>query len=243
MKAICAVLVSSVVLLSGCATLPGTTNQNSSVCTKIKNIAFTKDGTEFINPDDAIRILSACEEQRRSDPATIRAALLQMRSAAYGQTKDYGRAIADAEEVRRLIPVRTAWDVITIAALYRNSGQPEKALDLLRNMLKDHMGMGGKGTSPGMPSYYHLGLTLVALEKWPEAAEAFTEGLTYQPDYIWAYMYRALSFDAINDSERSRADIKEVQRRIAMLNGKEQEATQKSLREEKFSALLKKYGN
>ncbi|TLS20192.1 MAG: tetratricopeptide repeat protein [Betaproteobacteria bacterium] len=243
MRAIYAVLASCMVLLSGCATSPEKTTQTDTACSKIQNLAIAEDDNGFVTPDEAIRVLSACELQRRDTPAIVRASVLKMRSVAYGQIKDYSKAIADAEEVRRLLPARTAWDVIFMAALYRDSGQPEKALGLLRNMLKDHLGMSGKGTPPGMPSYYHLGLTLVALEKWPEAAEAFTEGLTYQPDYIWAYMYRALSFDAMNDSERARADVREAQRLISMQKGKQQLIAQKSLGEAQFSVLLKKYRN
>ena len=46
-----------------------------------------------------------------------------------------------------------------------------------------------------MPSYYHLGRALVELQQWSGAAESFSEGMRYQQDYVWAYAYRGLAYD------------------------------------------------
>lgn len=210
-------------------------------CAKINLLKFVKDGSKFENPQLALDVLSACNAPSRALPAQGRAAVLRLRSTAHEQLNDYGKAIADREESLRLVPARTAWEVIPLAALYRETGQPERALVALRQMLNDHLGVTGKGTSPGMPSYYHLGVTLIALEKWPEAAEAFSEGLTYQAEYPWAYLYRALSYDHMNDVDLARDDVRKVRLLIDALMDENRAVLLEGLNKPPFKALMAKY--
>jgi tetratricopeptide (TPR) repeat protein len=236
-----AVVAVCATLLSACTTSQNTPIREVQACAKIKNLSLGKDGTQYANPVLAIEVLSECDATSQNSPAGTRAALLQMRSIAYAQTKDYVKATTDFEDALRLRPARTAWDDIGLAALYRKSGQPERALALLRKMLDDHLGMNGKGTTPGMPSYYHLGLTLVALEKWPEATEAFTEGLTYQPDYSWAYFYRALAYNGMNDADHARADLRKGQKLVETSSNAIRTQTQEALKQEPFATLFERY--
>ncbi|SFN61960.1 Tetratricopeptide repeat-containing protein [Formivibrio citricus] len=236
-----------VVLLSGCAGAQSkvmtsdVAAKGQDPCAQIKPLKLNADGTNFENPQLAIDVLSACNASNTRAPSKARAAIFKLRSTAYAQLGDYGKAISDCEESLRLVPARTAWDVITLASLYRQSGQPERALGALRQMLKDHLGVSGKGTTPGMPSYYHLGMTLVALEQWPEAAEAFSEGLTYQPDYAWAYLYRALSYDHMNDMDRARDDVRKGRSLIDALKDDDRAEGLKSLSKPPFATLMAKY--
>lgn len=230
------------VLVSACATLGRGAFGGDPACARIKELSFDKSGAQYTNPTEAIKVLSECDAKSQNSPAGARAAVLRMRGIAYEQINDYAKAIADSEGALRLRPARTAWDVIGLAALYRKAGQPERALVLLRkNIFDEHLGMTGKGTTLGMPSYYHLGLTLVDLEKWPEAVEAFTEGLTYQPDYAWAYLSRAVAYSGMRDVEHARADLMKGRKLIDAMSSDSRTQAQESLKQEPFATLLAKY--
>ncbi|MEN4922759.1 hypothetical protein ABE485_29085 [Achromobacter spanius] len=202
---------------------------------------FTEDGQGFEDPDYAIRQLSTCLSSWPDAPAGYRALTLQMRAVAYRQEKDYTHAIADREESLRLSPPRTGWDIIALASDYRDDGQPGRAVELLRKMLQDNMGLRGKGTTPGMPSYYHLGRSLVELQQWSSAAEAFSEGMNYQPDYVWAYAYRSLAYDRMEQPELARADIDKVRSLIRESKPDARERDLQALQKPPFAELLTKY--
>jgi tetratricopeptide (TPR) repeat protein len=200
----------------------------------------TPDGSELANSEEALKATSECIALSSTSLA-MRAGMLRIRSLAYEQLKDFKRAIVDYENALQLVPARTAWDIITLASYYREAGQPEHALLLLKQMLSDHLGTSGKGSAPGMPSYYNLGITLIALQEWPEAAEAISEGLTYQTTYSWAYLYRALAYDHMNNAELARADIYKVR---SLINAEKEDVREKFLQRLKtlqLSELLIKY--
>jgi len=235
------------ILLSGCA---GTSNaglvsrspiSQVSPCQQTKDIKLTKDGKDFENPDQVIRQLSACLLSWPDAPASYRALTLNMRAAAYEQQQDYTHAIADCEESFRLMPPRTGWDIIRLASNYRDDGQPERAVELLRKMLQDNLGLSGKGTTPGMPSYYHLGRALIDLQQWQAAAEAFSEGMSYQQDYVWAYAYRSLAYDRMKQPTLARADIDKARSLIDKLKPDAREEGRQNLQQSPFSELLTKY--
>lgn len=248
MKAhIYATLASFLIFLSGCAGVKnaGITDRNATIqsgpCGQTKQMKLTKDGDAFQDADQAIRLLSECIAASQEAPATYRALTLTMRSIAYAQKKDYKHAIADREESLRLMPARTGWDVIGLASNYRDNGQPERALELLRKMLQDNLGLSGKGTTPGMPSYYHLGRALIDLQQWQGAAEAFSEGVTYQPDYAWAYAYRGVAYDRLNQPELAGADLGKARSLIEQLKQDNRENGRQGLQKPPFAELMKKY--
>jgi len=164
-----------------------------------------------------------------------------MRAVAYEQQKDYTHAIADREESLRLMPPREGWDIIGLASNYRDGGQPERAVELLRKMLQDNLGLSGKGTTPGMPSYYHLGRALIDLQQWSGAAEAFSEGMSYQQDYVWAYAYRSLAYDRMEQPALARADIDKARSLIGKLKPDAREQGRQNLQKPPFAELLTKY--
>lgn len=210
-------------------------------CIQTTSMKFTENGEGFENPDQAIGLLSACLSSWADAPTNFRALTLQMRAVAYGQKEDYTHAIADRQESLRLMPARTGWDIIGLASDYRNGGQPERAVELLRKMLQDNMGLRGKGTTPGMPSYYHLGRALIDFQQWPSAAEAFSEGMTYQQDYVWAYAYRSLAYDRMEQPELARADIDKVRSLVGNSKPDAREEHRQTLQKSPFIELLAKY--
>lgn len=242
-----ATLAALLILLSACASAPnaGLADQpprsQASTCKQTKNMKFTKGGDGFEDPDQAIRLLSACLLSWPDAPTAYRALTLKMRAIAYGQRKDYTHAIADREESLRLVPPRTGWDIIGLASGYRDCGQPERAVELLRKMLQDNLGLSGKGTPPGMPSYYHLGRALIDLQQWSSAAEAFSEGMSYQQDYVWAYAYRSLAYDRMELPALARADIDKARSLIEKLKPDAREQAHLDLQKPPFTELSTEY--
>ena len=193
---------------------------------------------EFTDARKMVELLSGCIAGPEI-PAKAKAVAYQLRSRAYGQLGEHPQAIADQETAYRLNPsANTGWDIITRAETYRNAGQAAHALTLLQDMFDQRIGLFGKGTTPGMPSYYHLGRTLVELQQWPEAAEAFTEGLTYQPDYPWAYLYRAVAYDALDYQQWATADVCKAMKLIDATSASAKEQSKRSLEEPPFRKLL-----
>lgn len=242
-----ATLAALLIALSACTSTPNagladrSPMSQASPCQQTKNMKFTKDGEGFEDPNEAIRLLSACLLSWPDAPTAYQALTLKMRAIAYAQQKDYAHAISDREESLRSIPPRTGWDIIGLASTYRDSGQPERAVELLRKMLQDNLGLRGKGTPPGMPSYYHLGRALIDLEQWLGAAEAFSEGMSYQQDYVWAYAYRGLAYDRMGQSALAQADIDKTRSLIKKLNPDAREQGRQDLLKPPFAALMAKY--
>lgn len=237
-------LAAPLILLSGCVVTPkagladrAPTN-HASPCGQLRDIKYTADD-RFQDPDQAIQLLSGCLSS--SEHAEVQALTVRMRALAYEQKGDYAHAIADREESLRLKPARTGWDIINLAANYRDNGQPERAVELLRKMLQDNMGLRGKGTGHGMPSYYHLGRALIDVQQWSKAAEAFSEGMVYQPDYAWAYAYRGLAYDRMDQKELARADLDKARSLMRNSEPDAREENRQALQKPPFPDLLAKY--
>jgi tetratricopeptide (TPR) repeat protein len=219
--------------IAGCASGPLT---GQGACRAAGNLplAASKDGYE--QPERAVALWTRCIEGG-PQTAILKGLALKMRSYARRQLEQNDEAIRDLEESQRLMPRREAWDFINLASLYRDTGQPAKALELLRKMQDERFGLSG------MPAYYHLGRTLSDLQQWPEATEAFTEGLTYQPTYAWAYLYRAVAYDAQGRRESAKKDL-DRGKELLGANTKPDDRARLlvSLRQAPFDALLSRYG-
>ncbi|WP_395757150.1 tetratricopeptide repeat protein [Achromobacter sp. EB05] len=243
---ISATLVAPLILLSGCAVTPRAgfadraTTSHASPCEQVSSIKSTVNGRAQ-DPDQAIQLLSACLSSPLGAQTEVQVLTLRMRALIYAQKGDYAHAIADREESLRLKPARTGWDIINLAGNYRDNGQPERAAELLRKMFQDNMGLRGKGTGHGMPSYYHLGRALIDVQQWSSAAEAFSEGMVYQPDYVWAYAYRGLAYDRMEQPELAQADIDKVRSLVSNSKPDVREEHRRTLQEPPFVELLKKY--
>jgi len=209
-------------------------------CQVAVSLPVVEKTSNYKNPQHALNLWTSClDGGTRTSP--LHALAFKKRSTAYVQLNQLDKAIPDLEESYRLEPPTTGWDVITLAALYRRSGRAEKALVLLRSMIAEDVGLKGRGTTFGMPTYYHLGLTLNELRQWHEAIEAFTEGLTLQGDYAWAFLERAVAYDAQGNSEQARNDIQRAMELFGHYGPDEADAL-KPLQSPRFANLLDRYG-
>lgn len=178
--------------------------------------------------------------------ASIRSPALRTRAAVYARKREYLRAIEDYENAFKIVPPATGREVLSLANLYRETGQSDRALELIHQMQVDRLGLSGKGTAFGMPTYYFLGWVLCDVRQWSEAIDALTVGLSYQPDYGWAFLRRAVAYEALRDATRAQAD---TDRGVALLRGVSRAMkpaalaeSSRRLAEPAFAALLTRYG-
>lgn len=234
-------LIAAVVALSGCAS---TRTTAPTACTGAFSLPRNPETKQYRDLDQAVDSWTQCINDPQA--GVLRAIAFKFRGLAYIDKKEPLKAIPDLEEASKLVPSKTGWEIIMLAGAYREAGQPDKALLLLQKMQTDHLGLLGKGTTPGMPTYYHLGWTLSELKRWPEATEAFSEGLTYQPDYGWAFLRRAVAYENQGDFVRAKndADRSVELLRIAFKGSTKLDQRQlaDSIKEPAFSALLKHHG-
>lgn len=160
---------------------------------------------EWSNPERIIRGVTECLKSVTSPEE--KATFLRLRASAYFQLKKYPTAIVDYEEWLKLRPAKTFWDLTELIVSYRANGQAKEALKIQLKAIGDHLSPQGKGFSLGMPTYYHLGWTYLELKQYHEAIESFSEGLTYQTDFVFAYARRAVAYDAIGQNIKAREDI------------------------------------
>lgn len=236
--ALIAVLATNV----GCAPLP---QRGATVCHAATLLPLDNDQQHYQDPTRALNLWSRCIETGPKEGTLAQAVALKMRSLAYAQLTQFDQAIGDLERSQRVMPPKTGWEIISLAALYRNAGQPERALMLLQKMFEEKIGLTGLGTSPGMPSYYHLGWTLSELQRWPEATEAFTEGLSYQADYGWAYLRRGLAYDMQGNHERAQQDVDRAIKELRIAAATSAQYTiniKATLISSPFKELLARYG-
>ena len=92
------------------------------------------------------------------------------------------------------------WSFINIGATYRMMGDYDNALRFYNRVFEI------PGFEPGMAIYYHRALTFFFMGRYQEAIESLTEGLKYQEDYPFAYIYRACAYARIGDYSRAASD-------------------------------------
>lgn len=93
--------------------------------------------------------------------------------------------------------------LIREAAAARNDGRHE---DSLRSIAQAEAIDEAEGVV-SMPTQFHKGLTLAAMNRHEEAIAAFDRGLTVQKDYPLAWWHRALSDEALGRRDAARADL------------------------------------
>lgn len=241
MKRISIALLAISASLLGCASVP---SGPLTACRAGLALPLKNEGTEYQDPQRAVDLFTQCLDGGSSATA-LHAIALTLRSSAYGQLQQWNEAIADRETANVLSPPRNGRDILSLAALYRDSGNPEKALELIRKMVDDRMGLTGRGTGQGMPTYYHMGRALFELQRWPEAAEAFTVGLTYQPDYAWAIIYRGMAYQGQGNEAKAKADLERglTLLRTTSKKDEDKDTVITSLQKPPFKAFLARYGH
>ncbi|NBF01716.1 tetratricopeptide repeat protein [Pseudomonas sp. Fl5BN2] len=130
-----------------------------------------------------------------------------LKSDAYASFKRYPEAISAKEKSIELGAKPDARAVLDLSRLYREAGNPQKALQLVQSNLDANLGEAGKGSGFNMPTYYHLGQALYDLGQYREAAEAYSAGLQKQPDYAWAFYHRGLAYDKLDLTDDARSDF------------------------------------
>jgi len=99
-------------------------------------------------------------------------------------------------------PHQHFWTLIDEGIVYREMGLPSLALDALGEIAAEG------GDTSGMPYHYHRGWTLSELGRYDEAVREFTDGMSAQPDYAWAYAKRGCAFAAMGELPLALSDAR-----------------------------------
>jgi tetratricopeptide (TPR) repeat protein len=93
------------------------------------------------------------------------------------------------------------WADIAVSYVHRARGENDEALKALDEVARKH----GRDN---MPYHYHRGLTLLRMGRDAEAADEFSAGLKFQPDYGWAKMGRACAYGRMGRLKEALADVR-----------------------------------
>lgn len=137
-------------------------------------------------------------EQAESPPTAGMALRIAVLLAELG---DYDDALRDTDAAAAKFPNEGLWTAVTLATIRRGQGRYEDSLAALDQLART------KGPMGDMPFHYHRGWTLLEMGRDAEAADEFTTGLRFQPDYAWALARRACAYgrlgrlkDALTDA-------------------------------------------
>jgi tetratricopeptide (TPR) repeat protein len=139
-------------------------------------------------------------------PDDVHAAMAVAES--YANLGGYDEALADYQAIIGKWPNEKFWAYMRVSGIHRSMGHPDKALAALDELVaKD-------GKQDGMAYHYHRGWTLADLGRWDEAIAEFTAGLASQPDYAWAFSYRACAYATAGKLGEAIADQKQFIARL-----------------------------
>lgn len=105
---------------------------------------------------------------------------------------------------RRAIPFEAPtqhWSLIGLARVERVQKRYDAALKHLDTLVEMWKSEGGT-----MPIHYHRGRVLYLMERFAQAAEAFSNGMPKQPDYAYAYHFRACAYARLGEFPKAIAD-------------------------------------
>ena len=152
----------------------------------------------------AVEHFTACLGNAGLTTASKARALLN-RALAYGELKQWSRALEDQKAGLALEAPRNVWPLVMLAVYHRELKQYEPALAALRAAMS--LDEDGPGTGPGMAVHYQMGQTLHAMGRYQDAIEVYTRGIPKQPDYGYALYRRALAYEAVGDREMAKRDL------------------------------------
>lgn len=167
---------------------------------------FINRGLAYAAKGDDAHAIPDYDQVLKHSPKDVLA--LQSRAKSFAKTGDLTRAIQDQKMSIAVEKPTGVWPLITLATYYRDSKQYDLSLATLKEDLK--FDEDGPGKGPGMSVYYHLGWTLQLMGRDAEAIQAFTTGIPRQPDYYWARVKRALSYEKIGERDKALQDLKEA---------------------------------
>ncbi|QXH43999.1 tetratricopeptide repeat protein [Pseudomonas xanthosomatis] len=192
-------LIACSAILAGCAGMQNPQRANLAHCSNQLKASKAADYSLVLQEGDLCL-------QKNTLPAKLERVIHLVQADAYSQLKRYPEAVAAQEKSMQFgTPEPRAY--LDLSAMYRDAGNPQKALELVQHNLDNGLGEAGKGTGFHMPTYYHLGLALTDLGQYREAAEAFSTGLQRQPDYAWAFYARGVAYDHLGNKEDAKADF------------------------------------
>jgi tetratricopeptide (TPR) repeat protein len=116
---------------------------------------------------------------------------------------DYDGASRVYDAIARRWPDEEERLMMRRAALERQRGAYERSLDYLSQFA-------GQSSALGMPFYYHRGWTLADMGRFDEAIASFTEGMSYQHDYAWAFLRRGCACEAIGNITKAIDDFNQA---------------------------------
>ncbi|AZC22026.1 MULTISPECIES: tetratricopeptide repeat protein [Pseudomonas] len=195
-----ALLLLGSLLLAGCAGLQSQDQINYAHCRLVGQAAKAEKFDVVLQEADL-----CLEKNQLSKP--MQSLVYWLKSDAYANFKRYPQAIAAKEKSIELDGTPNARAVLDLSRLYREAGNPQKALELVQSNLDANLGEAGKGAGFNMPTYYHLGQALYDLGQYREAAEAYSAGLQRQPDYAWAFYHRGLAYEKLGLADDARGDF------------------------------------
>ncbi len=137
-----------------------------------------------------------------------RVSMLTARAQAHIGLRQYPLAMTDLREAIALDQTRDAWPWIIMSMAHREQKQYAEALDDLKEA--EQRDEEGPGSGPRMAVSYHKGRALHDAGLFRAAIEAYTRGIPHQPEYIWAYYHRALSYEAVGDKIHAKRDLEKA---------------------------------
>ncbi|MDQ0652557.1 tetratricopeptide (TPR) repeat protein [Pseudomonas cedrina] len=193
-------LITGFFILTGCAGMQNPQRANLAHCSNQFKASKAENYPLVLQEGDLCL-------QKNTLPASLQSAVYAVQADAHSNLKHFPEAVAAKEKSIQLAVKPDPRDTLDLSAMYRDAGNPKKALELVQYNLDNNLGEAGKGAGFHMPTYYHLGLALTDLGQYREAAEAFSTGLQRQPDYAWAFYARGIAYDHLGDKDYAKADF------------------------------------
>jgi tetratricopeptide (TPR) repeat protein len=161
--------------------------------------AYLQDA-EYNTMADADLMASMVDASRARVLAPNFSSTIDLQATLYQRLGGYNEALALFQTSYRIDKSDPYWSLISIGETYRMMGDYDSALRYYNHILAR------TDVQLGMPIYYHRGLTFFASGRYREAIDSLSEGLKYQPDWAFAYVFRACSFARIGEYDRAMSD-------------------------------------
>ncbi|MDB5996167.1 MAG: N-acetylglucosamine transferase [Pseudomonas sp.] len=194
------VLIACAVTLTGCAGMQNPQKANLAHCANQFKASKAENYPLVLQEGDLCL-------QKNTLPASLQSLVYAVQADAHSNLKQFPEAVAAKEKSIQVAGKPDPRANLDLSAMYRDAGNPKKALELVQYNLDNGLGEAGKGSGFHMPTYYHLGLALTDLGQYREAAEAFSTGLQRQPDYAWAYYARGIAYDHLGSKDDAKVDF------------------------------------
>lgn len=130
---------------------------------------------------------------------------LQGRAWAHYNLENNEQALADQESAFELKPATRYREFINHATYLRRLKLFRESLTALKSAQKIDELSG----HPVMMTQYNLGWSLYELNRFEESIQAFTKGMSQQPDYPFAYLRRGLAYYKQGKNANAEEDFSE----------------------------------